>query len=335
MTRNAGVLLVVQGSAGGLPPETPTDLAAAATLAREMGCALAAALVGHGATLHSKFLSEHGAAITYVVDHPALENGALEATAHAVGKVVEQATPEVVLVPQTTTVRGLAPYVALAAGAAVATNCTMFRYDAGSGEVEARCAVMGGSMTATYRFEGAGLKVIAFQKQDVPPAQTSTAPTPRVVTVDAALDKLLPRTKVVARDMAGGPNITDARILVAGGRGIGSRENFRYIEQLAEAMGGLPAASRGIVDLGWATPAQQVGLTGRVVSPDLYIAIGISGASQHMAGCSTAKTIVAVNNDRQSYIFGYAKYGVLADCTQFMPAFLAECRRLRTPGRAT
>jgi electron transfer flavoprotein alpha subunit len=132
--------------------------------------------------------------------------------------------------------------------------------------------------------------------------------------------------RVVERVTTSGPKVEDATILVSGGAGLGQKENFRYIEELAELLGGLPAASRVIVDRGWATSAQQIGLTGKYVAPELYIAVGISGASQHMAGLSRARNIVAINHNAEAPIFRYARYGVVADCLEFMPAFIGKCR---------
>jgi electron transfer flavoprotein alpha subunit len=122
--------------------------------------------------------------------------------------------------------------------------------------------------------------------------------------------------------------LEESEVIVAGGKGLSESENFALIRELAEALGGMPAASRAIVDLGWATRAQQVGLTGQVVSPELYIAAGISGASQHMVGCSSARCIVAINTDRDAPIFQHARYGVVADCSEFLPAFIDKCREL-------
>ena len=122
--------------------------------------------------------------------------------------------------------------------------------------------------------------------------------------------------------MTEGPRIEDADIIVAGGRGLGAPENFRLVQELAAALGGMAGASRPIVDDGWAEPARQVGLTGKITRPSLYIAVGISGASQHMVGCAAAKTLVAINRDPDAAIFRYARYGIVGDCLEILPALI-------------
>lgn len=329
MTRDHGVLVAAESGPEGLTPATRNVMASAASLARSVNHPLMASLMGRGVTHLAGRLFDYGAQTVYVVDHPLLENFQLEVHARALRKVVEEVAPGLVIIPQTSTNRELAPYLALSLHGAVVTNCVRLSYDGTSQRLEALCPVMGGAAKSVYRFEGDGLKVVGFQPQEAEEGPGSIEATGEVVTVDAGLEPFSPRSRVVQCTLDPGPKLEDAKIVAAGGRGLGAKENFHYIEELAEALGGLPAASRAIVDLGWATPAQQVGLTGKVVSPDLYFAIGISGASQHMVGCSTAKTIVAINNDSESHIFPYARYGVVADCLEFLPVFIEECRKLR------
>ena len=114
--------------------------------------------------------------------------------------------------------------------------------------------------------------------------------------------------------------------LVAGGRGLGSAENYPLIEELAEVMGGVAGASRPLVDDGWVDSSRQVGLTGRITRPNLYVAVGISGASQHMAGCSAAKTLVAINRDKDAAIFQYARYGIVGDALEVLPELIRAAR---------
>jgi electron transfer flavoprotein alpha subunit len=130
------------------------------------------------------------------------------------------------------------------------------------------------------------------------------------------------RVRVVQAARSEGPRLEDSEIIVSGGRGLGSRENYKLIEQLAEALGGMAGASRPLVDEGWVDSSHQVGLTGRITRPALYLAAGISGASQHMAGCSAAKTLVAINKDPDAAIFQHARYGIVGDCLQILPELI-------------
>ena len=139
------------------------------------------------------------------------------------------------------------------------------------------------------------------------------------------------RTRIVARklDAADGMRLEDAKVIVAGGRGLNGADGFRVLAKLARALGGSVGASRVPCDLGWCPRSWQIGLTGRTVTPELYIAVGISGAGHHMAGCGNAKAIVAVNTDPEAAIFRDARYGVVGGYQQFIPAFISEVERLR------
>ena len=149
------------------------------------------------------------------------------------------------------------------------------------------------------------------------PAAEVSNPATRDVPVD--LSAVEERVRVVERSETEGPRLEDAQVIVAGGRGLGSSDNYPLVEELADALGGMAAASRPIVDDGWADPSRQVGLTGKIAQPALYIAAGISGASQHMVGCSAAKTIVAINSDPDAAIFRHARYGIVGDCVEVLP----------------
>ena len=132
------------------------------------------------------------------------------------------------------------------------------------------------------------------------------------------------------RDAAEGVRLEDAKVIVAGGRGLNGPEGFKVLQPLAEVLGGAMGASRVPCDLGWCSHAMQVGLTGKTVTPELYIAVGISGASHHLAGCGNAKTIVAINTDKEAAIFRQAKFGVVGDYAQVVPALTAALRALPT-----
>ena len=223
----------------------------------------------------------------------------------------------VLLMSQTFDARVVAPRLAARIDAGVVMNGLEVAAEGGTLAVTA--SAYGGDTRVVYALAGAERYVVGVSTSTLvaEPAASTTRPTRRDITVElAAVEE---RIRVVARSDASGPRIEDADIIVAGGRGLGAKENYRLIHELADALGGMAAASRPIVDEGWAEPARQVGLTGKITRPTLYIAAGISGASQHMVGCAAAKTLVAINRDPDAAIFRYARYGIVGDCLEILP----------------
>ncbi len=147
------------------------------------------------------------------------------------------------------------------------------------------------------------------------------AASPRAVVVDT-----------VQAAPSAGPTLKDARVVVSGGRGLGGPENWHYVEELAAALGAAVGASRAVTDAGWVPPSLQVGLTGTTVSPDLYVAVGISGAVQHMAGCGGSRNLVAINRDPDANIFRHARWGIVGDYKEVLPALTARIKELKGSG---
>ena len=235
--------------------------------------------------------------------------------------------PELVLFGQTFDVRLVAPRLAGRLGATVVMNGAGL--DVGEdGRLRVTASAYGGDTRVAYALAGPPPYVVAIGANAVKAEPTAEArPAPPVRDVPVALDAVEERIRVVERSRTQGPRLDDAQIIVAGGRGLGAAENFRLIEELAAALGGMAGASRPIVDDGWADSSRQIGLTGRIARPALYIGAGISGASQHMVGCSAAKTIVAINRDPDAAIFRHARYGIVGDCLEILPALIRAAKR--------
>jgi electron transfer flavoprotein alpha subunit len=234
-------------------------------------------------------------------------------------------TPRLVLVSQTHDARLLAPRLAGRLGAAVVMNAIDLA--AGDGGLQVTASAYGGDTRVVYDLAGGTGWVVGVSTSVLvsePLADGADAVPVREVAVDLASVK--ERIRVVARAVTEGPRIEDADIIVAGGRGLGAPENFRLVQDLAAALGGMAGASRPIVDDGWTDPSRQVGLTGKITRPSLYIAVGISGASQHMVGCAAAKTLVAINRDPEAAVFRYARYGIVGDCLEILPELIRVMR---------
>ncbi len=220
------------------------------------------------------------------------------------------------LVPQTFDARVLAPRLAARIDAGVVMNGLGVAVD--NGTVAVTASAFGGDTRVVYALgEGRFVVGVGTSALTAEPAATPATAVTRHVPVD--LSGVAERVQVVARSESAGPRIEEADVIVAGGRGLGEKANYRLVHELADALGGMAAASRPIVDEGWAEPARQVGLTGKITRPTLYIAAGISGASQHMVGCAAAKTLVAINRDSEAAIFRYARFGIVGNCLEILP----------------
>ncbi|MBI4339947.1 MAG: electron transfer flavoprotein subunit alpha/FixB family protein [Chloroflexi bacterium] len=323
------ILIVAQNEGGRLAPVVFEGAAAARRLTGGASGGVAAVVTGPpGTEAVAKELWSVGVADVYVAEHTLLAEPRPESHALAIAAAVRQADPSLILVGQTFLGRDLAPYLAAMLEVGVIMNALELRHDS-SGATEVVCPIYGGAVQASYHVSASPPSVVGFQPATRSTEERASGSRGRILSVDPGLGEFKDKVKLVERPLRSGPRLEEAKVVVSGGVGLGDAKNYQGIEELAEVLGGLPGASRAIVDLGWATRAQQVGLTGARVSPDLYVAVGISGASQHLAGMSMSKVIVAVNNDPKAPIFKYARYGVTLDCLEFLPAFTSECRKLK------
>jgi electron transfer flavoprotein alpha subunit len=266
-------------------------------------------------------LAEYGAATIYAVAGAEFDQYLVAPKAEALAAVAAQATPAAVLVSSTPENKEIAARLAIKLGSGVLTDAVAVNAD---GSVEQ--SIFGGSITVTSKVR-TGVPVIAVRPNSITPEPAATPGTAEVVEVDVPLSDAAKAATVVehvSEDKGARPALSDASIVVSGGRGIGTAENFRIIEQLADTLGAAVGASRAVVDAGWVPHQMQVGQTGVTVSPQLYIAVGISGAIQHRAGMQTSKTIIAINKDPEAPIFELADYGVVGDLFTVAPQLTDE-----------
>jgi len=296
-------------------------------LADALGAELELLVLGATPRNAAEVAGRHGATTLDRVTDAKLSAGEPDALVEALAQICTARAPRVVLFPQSFDVRLVAPRLAGRLGAPIIMNGV----DAGveDGRLRVTASAYGGDTRAVYEVTGAGTTLVAVSTTAVRAEAAAAATSPTVTDVSVKLDGVSERIRVVVRAQAQGPRLEDAEIIVAGGRGLGSPEHYKLVEQLAEALGGMAGASRPLVDEGWVDASRQVGLTGRITRPALYVAVGISGASQHMAGCSAAKTIVAINTDRDAAIFQYARYGIVGDCREILPELIRAARERR------
>ena len=293
------------------------------TIARRLG-EPSAVFLGSGAANATETLARYGAAKVYVVDAPEIDGYLVAPKAEALAAVAGQAAPGAILVTSSSEGKEIAARVAVRLGSGIITDAVDVDADGVASQ-----SVFAGSYLVTAKVTH-GVPVIAVKPNAAAPEESPAAGTVQDVTVsfsDAAKGARI--TEVAPRAKSGRPELTEAAIVVSGGRGVGGAEGFAVIEALADSLGAAVGASRAATDAGWYPHAFQVGQTGKTVSPQLYIANGISGAIQHRAGMQTSKTIVAVNKDAEAPIFELVDYGVVGDLFAVVPQLTEEIGRRR------
>ena len=287
-------------------------------LAGALGTTVTAVVVGPGAEALAGELASYGADSVRVFDDPALGSYATEAYATALAQAIADAKPSVVLAPFTAMGKDFAPRVAAKVGAGLASDCVAL--EAKGGRLVARRPVYAGKAYATV--EWAGEPQMATLRPNVFPLGRPDA-SRKAEVVKAAIDSSArARVTAVQATTQGKVQLTEAQVIVSGGRGLKGPEHFHLVEGLAEAMGAAVGASRAVVDAGWVDHQMQVGQTGKTVSPTLYVACGISGAIQHLAGMKGADMIIAINSDPNAPIFDVAHYGIVGDLFKVVPELI-------------
>ncbi|MCH8296565.1 MAG: electron transfer flavoprotein subunit alpha/FixB family protein [Chloroflexi bacterium] len=329
MADGTGVLILGDVSGGELAGTTLELLAAGQKVAGDLGEELAVALLGDTLDVPAQQAIAHGAQKVYAVNHPLLADYQIDLHLASLETLCKETSPRVVLVARTNEGRELAPRLAFRLGVGLAQDCLEVSVDAAEKRLLANRPVYGGNAIAVVSCNQTP-QIAAIRPKAYEPAEADSSRQGEVVSFPVELDASLARTRVVDTviEEAEGVKLEDARVVISGGRGLGGPEPFAHLEELAKIMGGTVGASRAAVDSGWVPSSYQVGLTGKTITPDLYITVAISGASQHMAGCSGAKVIVAINKDAEANIFKEARYGVVGDWETVLPALTEALREL-------
>ncbi|MBI4304479.1 MAG: electron transfer flavoprotein subunit alpha/FixB family protein [Chloroflexi bacterium] len=329
MSEHKGVMIFGEVIEGKLTSIATELLGCGRKLADDLGQELAAVLVGSDVAGLASEAIAFGADRVYVVDDPILKDYRTDAYVAVMEKVVKQAMPQIVLAGQTTVGRDLAPRLAFRLGTAVTTDCVALAIDPGSKRLLQTKPVYGGNAQAIFT-QDTDPQMATVRAKVMSPLERNPARKGEIINVPAGLDPAGIRTRVLekVKEEVKGIKLEEAVVVVSGGRGMGGPEGFKQLEELARLLKGAVGASRPVCDNGWMPDTVQVGLTGKIVTPELYVAIAISGSSQHMAGCSSSKTIVAINKDPEANIFREARYGVVGDWKKVLPAFTQKVKEL-------
>ena len=299
-------------------------------LAADLNTNVTAVILGDGVTALADQLAVYGADKVIVVDSPVLKDYTTEPYTHAMYSVIEKYKPEVVLYGATAIGRDLAPRVSARVKTGLTADCTKLEVDEESKNLRMTRPAFGGNIMATIvcpdnRPQMATVRPGVMQRANKKPDAKAD-----MEVFDPGFEKNNKYVEVVevVKSVVDKMDIMDAKILISGGRGIGSKENFQLLENLAKVIGGEVSSSRAAVDAGWTEKDQQVGQTGKTVRPNLYIAIGISGAIQHLAGMEESDLIIAINKDETAPIFDVADYCIVGDYKAILPLLTEQLKEM-------
>lgn len=294
-------------------------------LADALGVQLSAVLMGENIANAAKTLVSHGADNVYAIDHPSLVNYNDESYSDIFVQLIKTYKPEIVLMGATTYGRSLAPRVSSRLNTGLTADCTGLEIDPERKILLQTRPAFGGNLMATIICPNHRPQMSTVRPKVMKALPCDSSRTGKIIKPDVKIPQDV-RVKVleVVSTLCEMVNLTEADIIVSGGRGLGDPKNFDLVRELARILGGAVGASRATVDAGWIEYSHQVGQTGKTVGPKVYIACGISGAVQHLAGMSSSDTIIAINKNPEAPIFKVATFGIVGDVLQVLPALISE-----------
>jgi electron transfer flavoprotein alpha subunit len=324
-----GVMVYGEATEGKLAAIATELLGCGRKLADDLGQDLWAILVGSGVSILAQEAIAFGADKVYVVDDPLLKDYQTDYHVSVMEKVVKQAMPQILILGQTSIGRDLAPRLAFMLETAASMDCVELAIDPDSKLLWQTKPVYGGNAQAIFTCESYP-QIATVRAKAMSPLERDASRQGEVITIEAGLDPSAISSKLLGKvsEEVAGIKLEDAEIIVTGGRGIGGAEGFKQLEVLAKILKGALGATRPPCDNGWVPDGLQVGLTGKIVTPDLYIAVALSGSSQHMSGCSGSKNIIAINKDAEANIMKVARFGIVGDWKKVIPAFTEKVKEL-------
>ena len=323
-----GVWVYAEYKNGDMRHVTYEGLGAARKIADEFGEELAAVIIGKNVEALGATLGQYGADKVFVIENDLLEHYTPEGYSKAFVDLINEKEPNIIIFGATAQGKDLSAKVAAKIDAGLATDCTELKIE--DGKFVVRRPMYAGKVYADVGFDDDAIKMASIRPNVMQAAEKDESKQAEIEKIAANINEEDIKAKFKEFVEVGGGKIdlTEALIIVSGGRGMKNAENFSILEELADVIGGVVGASRAAVDAGWRPQSDQVGQSGKVVTPNLYIACGISGAIQHLAGMGTSKVIVAINKDPDAPIFNKADYGVVADLFKVVPALTKEFKKI-------
>ncbi|MCU0645463.1 MAG: electron transfer flavoprotein subunit alpha/FixB family protein [bacterium] len=321
------VLAIAEQRNGTLRKATYEVVSEGRRLADQLGGELFVILLGAGVTGLSAELAHYGANKVLVGDNEIFKNYSAEGYTKTIVATVKKVDPEIILVPASSFGKDLAPRLAAHLDVGLATDCVKLKLE--NGRLHALRPMYANKILAEHELL-ASPQIASLRPNNFPVVQPDASKTAAMepITVPISAGDLKAVVKEFVSGEGGKIELTEANVIVSGGRGIKDSANYKILEELAEVLGAAVGASRSVVDAGWRPHSDQVGQTGKTVSPNLYIACGISGAIQHLAGMSSSKCIVAINKDPDAPIFQRADYGIVGDLFEVVPKLTEELKKI-------
>lgn len=318
----SGVFVYIENAGGQMAPISREAIGVASGVASDLGANVTAVVLGSGVADVAAAAFDLGASAVVGVDDAALVNYSAAAYGPNLTKLVQDGGADVVIIGASTEGRDMTAWLAADLNTGALSDVVNVRVD--GGKIVATRGVYVGKLMAEVSV-AEGTQIVSIRNRAFPPAESTGGSGSAQMSDNVAGDTGVEVLDFKAAE--GGVNLTEASIIVSGGRGVGGPEGFEPVQKLADAVGGALGASRAAVDAGWIPYDHQVGQTGKTVSPDLYIACGISGAIQHQAGMRNSKIIVAINKDADAPIFSLAQYGIVGDLFDVVPALEGEFKK--------
>ncbi|MGB3221942.1 MAG: electron transfer flavoprotein subunit alpha [Desulforhopalus sp.] len=327
----SGVLVFCEFRRGELAPVSLELLGIGRQLADKRKVTLSALLIGHDTGETAQLLIGHGADVVYLIDNETFRDFRDDCYGEITTALINEHKPEIVLAGATAIGRSFIPGVATTLNAGLTADCTKLEIREEDGALLQTRPAFGGNIMATIVCESTRPQMATVRPKVMKQLEFDGSRQGKIVEVVPTKEQLQSRVQVLESVVAEGGhvNIQEADILISGGRGLENAKGFELIRELAETMGAKVSASRAVVDAGWIPYPHQVGQTGKTVAPKLYIACGISGAVQHVAGMQSAETIVAINRDENASIFNVADYGIVGDLFEVIPKLIRKIEERR------